>query len=739
MWIRWFSTALVCAVFCATHGSTSTPPKSGNEFVDKWKAIESNAKSLVQKLISMSYREALPLIHEADLSSECFISLTSVLRGLQELNTDVVRLLDASGKIPSGFSDGSLAELGDYDLCIRLVAHKNTQTGAREKLFRGQYCSFTLDPPLPPRPPVIRNTEPIIDSSSFANTSVIKDTLDVSWGLYITRPRMGICVPDQCSPPEVGRILQAVSAKFLFGSTLLGCEVREVATLNHSQIASIVVLGLFVVTVLTATFFDIVLGYTKEKKISIEKSGEHLPSFLKLSLPRATSKLFKVGNSKTSLKVFNGLRICGVFWVVTFHTYVYPDIGTYRSLRELQKNAVYIPFQFVNNAWLCVDMFFFISGFLIVYNQRKIPAKISLCRYYVKSLIQRYWRLIPLAILVMLILFLEPLFGSGPIWKEKIDAQVHNCELRWWSVLGGFSNFFHVDDTCIVHYWYISADLQIYAAAVALSLLSIKKKRLSIMLMLFCLLASMAAVGVQTYLNEYPPTMFVFARDAKFALIMNRWVYLLPHTHVGPYFIGALTAFAYERYRESKIPVLLQLVLWALSLLFIGASLFAAAPWSMGDLPTLEVTLAYATTHRVAWALGLAWIVFACITGRGGVIDSLLSWDALVPLGKMSYSIYLVHAYFVFYKAWTIRQRIENHHFQIMSSAISNFMMATVAGYLVYVFLEQPLVFAWDLANTWTSRRVNKHTKEVEVPTNLEKNNGTLSVVESEDPPHCRG
>ncbi|KAL1435378.1 hypothetical protein MTO96_010997 [Rhipicephalus appendiculatus] len=62
-------------------------------------------------------------------------------------------VLDASGKIPSGFSDGSLAELGDYDLCIRLVAHKSTLSGAREKLFRGQYCSFTLDPPLPPRPP----------------------------------------------------------------------------------------------------------------------------------------------------------------------------------------------------------------------------------------------------------------------------------------------------------------------------------------------------------------------------------------------------------------------------------------------------------------------------------------------------------------------------------------------------------------------------------------------------------
>ncbi|XP_075533839.1 nose resistant to fluoxetine protein 6-like [Dermacentor variabilis] len=725
----WLPSALLCAVF-AVHASTSA--SAGTDVVAKWKAIEANAKSLVQKLISMSYREALPLIHEADLSSECFISLTSVLRGLQELNTDVVRLLDASGKIPSGFSDGSLAELGDYDLCLRLVVHKSTQSGTGEELFRGQYCSFTLDPPLPPRPPVIRNTQPLIDSSSFANHSVIKETLDVSWGLYTTRLRMGICVPDQCSPPEIHRMLQAVSEKLLLSTTLLGCEVRELAVLNNSQIASIVILGSFIMIVLAATFCDIVLGCLKDQGRYNTMPGESLQSFLKLSLPRVTYELFKVGNSNASLKVFNGLRICGVFWVVAFHTYIYPDIGTYRALRELQKNAIYIPFQFINNAWLCVDMFFFISGFLIVYNQRKMPPKVSSCRFYVKSLIQRYWRLIPLAMLVMLILFLEPLFGSGPIWKAKMNSEVRNCELHWWSVLGGFSNFFHVDDACIIHFWYISADLQIYAAAVALSLLSIKKRRLSIVIMLACVVASMVTVGVQTYLSEYPPTMSLFARDVKFTLTMNRWMYLLPHAHVGPYFLGALTAFAYERYRQSKIPVMLQSVLWALSLLFIGASLFAAAPWGLGDLPPLHVTIAYASTHRIAWALGLAWIVFACATGKGGVVNSLLSWDALVPLGRMSYSIYLVHAYLVFYKAWTIRQRIENHHFQIMSSAVSNFMMAIAAGYLVYVFLEQPLVLAWAMAN----KRLNE--RATEAAANAEKS--ALPVIEeSQHSPNYRG
>ncbi|KAH6946326.1 hypothetical protein HPB50_012855 [Hyalomma asiaticum] len=85
MWFRWLP--LVCAVF-AGHAASSA---QHNEYVAKWKAIEANAKSLVQKVISMSYRDALPLIHDAELSSGCFVSLTSVLRGLQELNTDVVR------------------------------------------------------------------------------------------------------------------------------------------------------------------------------------------------------------------------------------------------------------------------------------------------------------------------------------------------------------------------------------------------------------------------------------------------------------------------------------------------------------------------------------------------------------------------------------------------------------------------------------------------------------------------
>ncbi|CAG0905497.1 unnamed protein product [Darwinula stevensoni] len=51
----------------------------------------------------------------------------------------------------------------------------------------------------------------------------------------------------------------------------------------------------------------------------------------------------------------------------------------------------------------------------------------------------------------------------------------------------------------------------------------------------------------------------------------------------------------------------------------------------------------YVAVHRVAWSVGLAWVVLACHIGAGGPVNTLLSWKAFVPLGRLTYSAYLVH------------------------------------------------------------------------------------------------
>ncbi|EEC16301.1 conserved hypothetical protein, partial [Ixodes scapularis] len=179
----------------------------------------------------------------------------------------------------------------------------------------------------------------------------------------------------------------------------------------------------------------------------------------------------------------------------------------------------------------------------------------------------------------------------------------------------------------------------------------------------------MIGIGVKL-LSGFDPTMLVFSQDTQFALDMTLWLYRLPHCHLGPYIIGSLTAFVYMKHGDFRLHPVVQMFLWAFSFALTGLALFSTAQWGQGDVPSLPVTLAFATTHRAAWSLGVAWIVFACITGRGGVIDSLLSWDALAPLGRLSYAIYLVHGYVVFFSLWTIRQRIEHMHFFVVSCFI---------------------------------------------------------------------
>ena len=51
----------------------------------------------------------------------------------------------------------------------------------------------------------------------------------------------------------------------------------------------------------------------------------------------------------------------------------------------------------------------------------------------------------------------------------------------------------------------------------------------------------------------------------------------------------------------------------------------------------------YLGFHRLAWALALAWVVFACAKGYGGFINSFLSWGMFLALGRLTYMMYLIH------------------------------------------------------------------------------------------------
>jgi peptidoglycan/LPS O-acetylase OafA/YrhL len=51
----------------------------------------------------------------------------------------------------------------------------------------------------------------------------------------------------------------------------------------------------------------------------------------------------------------------------------------------------------------------------------------------------------------------------------------------------------------------------------------------------------------------------------------------------------------------------------------------------------------YFSVTRITWSLSIAWIIFACHYGYGGIINRILSANFFIPITKISYCAYLIH------------------------------------------------------------------------------------------------
>lgn len=51
----------------------------------------------------------------------------------------------------------------------------------------------------------------------------------------------------------------------------------------------------------------------------------------------------------------------------------------------------------------------------------------------------------------------------------------------------------------------------------------------------------------------------------------------------------------------------------------------------------------YTGFSRLIWSIIIVLVIYACITGHGGPVNSFLSLPMWRPLGRLTYAIYLVH------------------------------------------------------------------------------------------------
>jgi peptidoglycan/LPS O-acetylase OafA/YrhL len=169
-------------------------------------------------------------------------------------------------------------------------------------------------------------------------------------------------------------------------------------------------------------------------------------------MSRNYASLSKPDGGHEGLKVLNGIRVIAIGLVVLGHTYAFlrvdnqPYASNIVETRFMTYWIIGVHTDSSGGAFLSVDSFFFLSGFLAMLSQLEKYSlgdgkRLSPCKYWGQAMMYRFLRLTPMYLFTLMIyIYVYPQFGNGPNWmtgdlrQTKPDGTVQDfCREAWWT------------------------------------------------------------------------------------------------------------------------------------------------------------------------------------------------------------------------------------------------------------------------------------------------------------------
>ena len=171
-------------------------------------------------------------------------------------------------------------------------------------------------------------------------------------------------------------------------------------------------------------------------------------------------------------------------------------------------------------------------------------------------------------------------------------------------------------------------------------------------------------------------------------------VYLPTYVHAGPYAVGVLFGFFFhwdlfdrpkhgednnnddklgqeekkKKEKKSSISPWVSGPLWLASLAAALTILMYTLGWNRGHHWNPISAVVYGSLHRTVWAAVVGWVVWACATGHGGSVNSLLSCKLFIPLSRLSYMGYLMHFLVLWMRYAYLRATLPFSHYTLVST-----------------------------------------------------------------------
>ena len=663
-----------------------------------------------------------------------------------------VRALDAFGKIAAGFLEGNRFAFGNYDEC-----HSLSST---------QYCLTELE---------IENLQQQAEYSLLYAMCLPQmcSEEDIKIAVNITSSELDrvvkvdeiYCESESKAPYNTGSIV------IIF----LWCSFGLMVVVATST--QFLMRKLQKVRVEQKKDGGDDLEMTKPRLLTKRKNKISSETFMKLllsfSLYKTVPKILAINKQPDSaITCLHGIRVMSMCWVILGHISIFTYLYLENRISYVKNSVSDFSYRGITGSVFAVDSFFLMSGLLVTYltlrhmergqkrmkekaekedkmlgakgekklDKRKLLFTFPALQYYV----HRFLRITPVYAFVLFSYWLLTVhLATGPLWRKTIGESSHfyqSCKTYWWTNFLYINNLYpqrHLD-ICMPWSWYLANDMQFYIIAPLIIIPLALYPRIGLGLIALLVLANLAVIGSISGAYGYTSNnakveeleYAVQGTDSNHNVTDD--IYTKPWARVGPYLIGILMGFIL--YKQQQKPVFTQKkynyvfygCLWIIAAVLCSSTVYGLqGPFSGNEFNRVE-DISYQTFTRLAWAVGLAIIVFACHNGYGWIINDLLSMKFWIPLSRLTFTAYLVHGIVFYVLLFTNRRPFfadnVSQTVTFISAVVLSFSSAAVISSIVEFPLSNVEEIVFKLAGFGPSdstRRLVTREKDCETKKNL--------------------
>ncbi|KAG0710143.1 Nose resistant to fluoxetine protein 6 [Chionoecetes opilio] len=518
-----------------------------------------------------------------------------------------------------------------------------------------------------------------------------KDPRTVAYTILTTTYQYGTCMPDVCTETD---LTISVNEKNLIGQDIFAvamCSNEEPKVqFTNADVGFMALVTFLVVLIVCSSLVDMYLTYIDNKTL---RKGA-IKYLLVFSAYTNLSKMLQINPdpSPDTITCLNGMRVLSMTWVLYSHQQGTTFFNT-ANLLNIPKRADGFLAQTISNGFPSVDTFFFFSGLLVTFSVLRGLArgKFSIVLFF----FHRFIRLIPpIAIVAGFAATVLRFFVSGPfsyMWDYSFQAY---CVNNWWKDVLFVNNFMY-DEDCLAQVWYVAVDTQLYLVAPIIILPLFFREAIGKAWLFLVTVASAVIPAAIIYVNDYPPTNFLYGPEGSIEMFLN--VYLKPWCRAEPWMAGAWLGYIFYKQDNKKVKMsgLIVAVGWTLAAVTGLLVVYGMASYNkiVNHTPYEMMTqVVYGGGHRLAWGAALAWLVFACHNGYGGIVDDFLSHPIWQPISRLTYSIYLVAFPIQFLLAYNLRVAAYYSHVTKILETVGALVVALPCAVLVSLMAESPVM-----------------------------------------------